>query len=28
MRGRWFNIIVLTLHAPSAGKSDDSKAVL
>jgi len=28
MRGRWCDIIVLNLHAPSEGKSDDSKAVL
>jgi len=25
LRGRWFNIIVLTVHAPSEEKSDDSK---
>ena len=25
MRGRWCNIIVLNLHAPSEEKSDDSK---
>jgi hypothetical protein len=25
MRGRWINIIVLNLHAPSEGKSDESK---
>ena len=24
-RGRWFNIIVLNVHAPSEEKSDDSK---
>jgi len=25
MRGRWFNIIVLNVHAPSEEKSDESK---
>jgi hypothetical protein len=25
MRGRWCNIIVLNVHAPSEDKSDDSK---
>jgi hypothetical protein len=25
MRGRWFNIVVLNVHAPSEDKSDDSK---
>jgi len=25
LRGRWCNIIVLNVHAPSEGKSDDSK---
>jgi len=25
MRGRWCNIIVLNVHAPSEEKSDDSK---
>jgi len=25
LRGRWFNIIVLNVHAPSEEKSDDSK---
>ena len=25
LRGRWFNIIVLNMHAPSQEKSDDSK---
>ena len=25
LRGCWCNIIVLNLHAPSEGKSDDSK---
>jgi len=25
MRGRWFNIIVVNVHAPSEEKSDESK---
>jgi hypothetical protein len=25
LRGRWCNIIVLNVHAPSEGKSDESK---
>ena len=25
LRGRWFNIIVFNVHAPSEEKSDDSK---
>jgi len=25
LRGRWFNIIVLNVHAPNEEKSDDSK---
>ena len=25
LRGRWFNVIVLNVHAPSGEKSDDSK---
>ena len=25
LRGRWFNIIVLNVHAPSEEKSDDTK---
>ena len=25
LRGRWFNIIILNVHAPSEEKSDDSK---
>ena len=25
LRGRWYNIIVLNVHAPSEDKSDDSK---
>jgi len=25
LRGHWFNVIDLTLHAPSEEKSDDSK---
>jgi hypothetical protein len=25
LRGRWCNIIVLNMHAPSKDKSDDSK---
>ena len=25
LRGRWFNIVVLNVHAPSEGKSDDAK---
>ena len=28
MRGRWFNIIVLNLHAPSEEKIDESKEKL
>ena len=27
LRGRWCNIIILNVHAPSEEKSDDSKAV-
>jgi hypothetical protein len=27
MRGRWCNIIVLNMHAPSEEKSDESKIV-
>ena len=27
LRGRWCNIIVLNVHAPSEEKSDDSKTV-
>jgi len=28
LRGRWCNIIVLNVHAPSEDKSDDSKEFL
>ena len=27
LRGRWFNIIVLNVHAPSEEKSDESNIV-